>query len=296
MMKTNVKNMLLGGFIAILSTLTLHAQDTEPADSTGMPGDNFSLEGAIELFKKSESLEDFEKRLNAEDSNVNNLDLNEDDKTDYIRVVDRMEGDVHAIVLQVPIDEKESQDIAVIELEKTGAETAVLQIVGDEELYGKETIAEPYEEEATMKKGGKNGPAVAFQPVAIVVNVWLWPSVRWVYRPAYVAYVSPWRWAYYPTWYRPFRPRPWGVYHVRVRPYHAHCHFVTTRRVVRAHAIYAPHRSHATVVQTRSVTKVNGRRGRGVVRKTETTTVRGPRGKVQRQTTTVHRGGGGRRH
>ena len=29
------------------------------SDSTGLPGDNFSLEGALELFKKSESPEAF---------------------------------------------------------------------------------------------------------------------------------------------------------------------------------------------------------------------------------------------
>ena len=75
-----------------------HAQ-TE-ADSTGFDGDNFSLEGALELFKDSKSLEDFEKKLNQKENHVNNLDLNKDGDTDYIRVEDNMDGDVHAIVLQ----------------------------------------------------------------------------------------------------------------------------------------------------------------------------------------------------
>src|SRR6476619_7565877 len=75
-------------------------------DSTGLPGDNFSLEGALELFKKSESPEAFEKMLNAEDSKVNNLDLNNDGEIDYIRVVDKQKDDVRAFVLQDVVSEK----------------------------------------------------------------------------------------------------------------------------------------------------------------------------------------------
>ncbi|MEQ3662449.1 MAG: hypothetical protein ABNG96_07155, partial [Flavobacterium sp.] len=43
-------------------------------------GENFSLEGALEMFKKSNSLEEFEKLLNTEENNVNNLDLNKDEQ------------------------------------------------------------------------------------------------------------------------------------------------------------------------------------------------------------------------
>ena len=49
-----------------------------------VPGDDFSLEGALELFKKSASPEEFERILNAENSKVNNLDLNGDGNQDLI--------------------------------------------------------------------------------------------------------------------------------------------------------------------------------------------------------------------
>jgi hypothetical protein len=88
-------------------------------DSTGLPGDNFSLEAALDLFKNSASPEAFEKALNTEGNNVNNLDLNDDGDIDYIRVIDHRDGDVHTIVLQATISATESQDVAVIELEKT---------------------------------------------------------------------------------------------------------------------------------------------------------------------------------
>lgn len=279
-----------------LSAQTLYAQDTEPADSTGLPGDNFSLEGALDLFKQSDSPEDFEKRLNAPDNDVNNLDLNEDGKVDYVRVMDQMDGEVHAIVLQVPVNGDESQDVAVIELEKTGAESAILQIIGDEDIYGKQVIAEPYEEE--VKKNGRNGPSPTLAPVRIVVNVWLWPAVRYVYRPAYVAYVSPWRWGLYPTWWRPFRPHPWRAFHVRVRPHRVHYHVVSTHRVVHAHKIYAPRRTHSTVVHTRTVTHVSkgGKHGGTHVTKTKTTRVKGPQGGAVKQKKTTTGRGRGRKH
>ncbi len=107
-----------------------------------MPGDNFSLEGALEMFKTAESPEDFEAKINSESNSVNNLDLNEDGKVDYIRVIDNTDEGVHALVLQVPMSNEESQDIAVIEMEKTGPENVVLQIVGDELLYGENYLGD----------------------------------------------------------------------------------------------------------------------------------------------------------
>ena len=56
----------------VVSGMTSYGQVTDAE----VPGDNFSLEGALEVFKKSESPEEFERLLNSADSKVNNLDLN----------------------------------------------------------------------------------------------------------------------------------------------------------------------------------------------------------------------------
>jgi len=291
-MKMHWSILPLTTLFALLFSFGLYAQDSAQADSTGLPGDNFSLEAALEMFKKSESLESFEKMLNTEDNDVNNLDLNEDGQIDYVRVIDRMDGDAHAIVLQVPVSAAEAQDIAVIEIEKDGAESASLQIVGDEDIYGREVITEPFEEDA-VKNSGQHGPALQMAPVFIIVNVWGWPAVRYIYRPAYVVYVSPWRWGVYPTYWRPFRPRPWGYYHARVRPYRVHYHVVPTHRVVRAHTVYNGHRTHSTVVHTKTVTHVNTY-GNGHRAKSQTTTVRSNNGRnANRQETTVEGRRGG---
>lgn len=137
-----------------------------------------------------------------------------------------------------------------------------------------------------VKNGKDKGPAVHIAPIRIVVNVWLWPSVRFMYRPAYAVWVSPYRWRVYPAAWRPWRPHPWRRYHGWVRPYRAHCHIVTTHRVVRAHAVYTPHRRTSKVVHTRTTTVVakRGPHGATVAKKT-TTTTRGRNGHVKEKTT-----------
>jgi hypothetical protein len=282
---------LLPGVLILLATSTLKAQDQTP-DSTGLPGDNFSLQGALELFKKAGSPEEFEKLLNSEDSKVNNLDLNEDGNTDYIRVVSKKEEGVQVFVLQALVSEKESQDVAVIELEKTGKDNAVVEIVGDEDIFGEETIVEPEEGHETGFNEGfsmlAGGPNTEYSANGIIVNVWAWPCVRYVYAPSYVVWVSPFTWRAHPVWYRPWRPLAWHVYRpIRYR-YRPHYAVVTTRRVVVAPRIYKPMRVTSVTVRTRHHVAVNNYR---VTRKT--TTVKGPHGrKHTRTTTTVRR----RRH
>lgn len=286
-------------FIFILGSGQLISQTEE--GSTGMLGDNFSLEGALDVFKNSESMEAFEEALNKENNHVNNLDLNDDGDIDYIRVEDNMEGDVHAIVLQALISEDETQDIAVIEIEKTGDESATLQIVGDEDLYGKDVYVEPFEEDG--KSDSKGGPSAEYKIERIVINVWGWPSVRFVYRPTYRVYRSPYRWRVYPRAWRPWRPLTWSVYHGHRVRYHRSYHRVKTHRVVRARKIYTPKRkSSRTVVRKKTTTKVRtNKNGKTVAKKTtKTTKVKKNRngtvtGKKTKKTTKVKKGKNGKK-
>ena len=220
------------------------------ADSTGLPGDNFSLHGALDMFKKSTSLEEFEKKLNDDENGVNNLDLNNDGEIDYVQVIDKTEGNAHAIVLQVSVTETESQDVAVIEIEKNGDASAMLQIIGDEELYEANTIVEPYDE--TDLKNGKSGPMLNdLMTRKIIVNVWIWPCVKFIYAPAYVVWVSPWHWHYYPVWWKPWKPHPWYWHHRICGPYRMLYKPTNVHRVMIAHKMYAPHRKSSVVVATR---------------------------------------------
>lgn len=272
------------------------ARSQSGVDSTGLPGDDFSLQGALQLFKDAASIEDFEKSLNQEGNHVNNLDLNGDGEIDYITVVSQTEKDVHAFILRALVSSSESQDIAVIELEKTGAENAMVQIVGDEDIYGEQVIVEPAEEKGTgaidfINNSNLSGPNVSLEAdyPGIIVNVWYWPSVRFVYGPVYRPWISPFRWAYYPPWWKPWKPLRWAVWHPYRVHYHTRFSIVGTHRVIHAHRVYTPFRTTSVTVRTRNSTAVGNYR---VTRKR--TTVTGPAGNrttVKRTTVKGPRGG-----
>ncbi|SHM78248.1 hypothetical protein [Chitinophaga sp. CF418] len=259
----NIRNYFAAFIVCLGMTLTASAQEQAEQDSTGLPGDNFSLQGALDLFKQSASPEEFEKLLNSSNSKVNNLDLNEDGNTDYVRVINKKDNDVQVFILQALVSSTESQDIAVIELQKTGDNDALVQIVGDADIYGESVIAEPAEEEGNTFNytPTTHGPA-ATSPEGVVVNVWLWPCVRFVYAPAYTVWVSPWTWVSRPVWYHPWHPVPWYAYRPVRYNYARRYVVVPVRRIPPARVIYRP-------VRTTSVTVIN--RNRVVVNNYRTT-------------------------
>jgi hypothetical protein len=189
------------------------------ADSTGLEGDHLDLSAVLEIFKESESPEDFEKKLNTENSNVNNLDLDGDGEVDYIRVVDSGDSTAHVLTLQVPVNENESQDVATIELEETDEDVVEIQIVGDEELYGENYVLLP--------EAAGHGP--------LVINVVMWRPVRFMWGPRYTVWVSPWRYRAYPGWYRPWKRRTWRGYRGRVVIYRGGCRRVYRRSFTHGH-------------------------------------------------------------
>ncbi|MCF6402815.1 hypothetical protein L3C95_10305 [Chitinophaga filiformis] len=275
----NIGNYLTAFIVCVGMTLTASAQEQAEQDSTGLPGDNFSLQGALDLFKQSASPEQFEKLLNSPDSKVNNLDLNEDGNTDYIRVINKKDNDVQVFILQALVSSTENQDIAVIELQKTGENNAIVQIVGDADIYGESVIAEPAEEESNAFNytPATHGPSV-YSPEGLVVNVWLWPCVRFVYAPAYTVWVSPWTWVSRPVWYHPWRPMPWHAYRPVRYAYARRYVVVPVYRIPPARVIYRPVRTTSVTVINRNRVVVNNyRTTRGVNRYTPNRTNSGGR-------------------
>lgn len=237
-----MKTLRLKGILSMLILIAGSIAAVGQKNRIEVPGDNFSLEGALELFKKSASPQEFEQLLNSSDARVNNLDLNGDGQIDYIRVIDRNQGNVHVFILQAIVSDTESQDVAVIELEKLSNGKAILQITGDEDIYGIETIIEPTEE-VRVNAGASTARST--------VNVWAWPSVQYVYSPYYQVWVSPWGWYMRPVWWRPWRPIAYYDYYpywYSYRPYYAVCH---THRIVYAQQIYRPCRTTSVIVYHR---------------------------------------------
>jgi len=253
-----MKKLILSLFLSVLFLNISTAQ--RGAQGTGFDGDNFSLEGALEIFKQSHSIKDFERNLNTRDRHVNNLDLNFDGRIDYIRVEHKRNRNYHAIILQVPISRREIQDIAVIEIEKTGRRTAMLQIVGDDYIYGNQVIVEPI---ARGRDTYRNG----------AINVYKWPAVRHILARSYNPWISPYRYSYYPTWWSPWNQYAYLDFYPRTSFYRSHYHYVTYHRLWRVYDFYRPYRVYCPVFLTRSnnVHVINGtvRKDVNVVNKTD---------------------------
>lgn len=169
-------------------------------------------------------------------------------------------------------------------------------IIGDEDIFGEQTIVEASDEgdevaEDNMDGSGRGPSANFFETNRIVVNVFFWPGVRFVYGPAYRPWASPWKWRHYPNYWRPWRPYAWHVFHPRRVYYHRHYAVVRTHRVVAAHRIYTPYRVSSVTVRTRTTFARNNYK---VTRTTKRTVVTGPRGNTQvrkTQNTRVQRRG-----
>jgi hypothetical protein len=214
--------------LILLSTLcTGFSQGQPEQEKLNLPGDNFNLYAALKLFQESETLEGFEKSLNDESTNINNLDLNGDNKIDYIKVVDNVDGDTHNIALKVSVDQNEDQDVAVFVVQKKADGQVEVQLIGDEDLYGKDYIIEPNYETADNSAGTPNPGYVPPTPELnreIVVQsttpaqVTTWSVIRFIFVPSYVVWRSPWHWAYYPGYWRPWKPNYWHYYY----GYHYH--------------------------------------------------------------------------
>ncbi len=228
-------------FFILISISTVGYSQTP--DSLGLPGDNLNLYGVLSLFKESNNVDEFEKKLNTPDNKVNNLDLNHDGQIDYIRVIDYGKNGLHSLVLQDPITAAESQDLAVVEVEQQGNNNAHVQIVGDEDLYGKNYIIEPQDQQ---QKPTDNDTYNQSQPV--IVNVWVWPSVQFMYGSSYSYWSSPWYWGYYPPWWNPWYPMGYHAYWYGMYGYRAYHRRVYENRIIAAQTIYYGHRQASTVV------------------------------------------------
>lgn len=260
-------------FLCFSGSNAAFSQTEDEPEALGLPGDNLNLYAVLDVFQNSKTLEDFEEKLNSDQTNINNLDLNNDDKTDFIRVVSSREDKAHSIVLQVGVNEKENQDVAVINVNTNKEGKVRIQVIGDEELYGENYVVEPSNSPAkgTPNPGYKDAQTVIINnnttnntitnnttsesrysnsndalfvanALAIVVHL---------FSPTYVVYRSPWYWGYYPSYWRPWRPVFYSTYWRR------HYHYWNDYRYRRAYRIhyasfysrYRQHRAYSALVK-----------------------------------------------
>ncbi|MFK7050138.1 hypothetical protein FLACOL_02503 [Flavobacterium columnare] len=211
-------------FLTFFFLTPKYAQNMEVKETNQ---ENFNLEGALAIFKNAASLEEFEKAINEENNNVNNLDLNNDGTTDYITVEDIIDDSDHVIILSALVGDSEKQDIATLNIEKVGNDEVYIQIIGDEDLFDKNTIVEPYDisEKIMSDKGPSVGESIITR---IMINVWTWPCIRFIYAPDYRVWVSPVRWSLFPRWWKPWRPINHALFITHIYKHRGYFHRIKT--------------------------------------------------------------------
>lgn len=264
----------------VLAVPDVSESEADPAAAEAQLGDDLDLFAVLDTFKDSESVEDFEQRLNDPDAGLVNIDLNGDEEVDFVGVFEEGEGDVHVLILRAFLGEDDSQDVASIELEKKGEDVTV-QVVGDPALYGPDYIVEPDLGEAaslSTRSVLQAAHVSAPEPIAIasadaswwptlapadvdgafdlavVVVVRTWPAVHVIYGPGYVYYRSPYRYHSYPSYHRARRPVARSHYRHHTAHHRDRHRRTTHRSSTRASNVYQNNKTSSPHAQQRSAT------------------------------------------
>ena len=219
-MKTNI---FILAIFSLLQTSCISAQNVTTVNARNSDiSDNLDLRAVASIFGDASNLEDFERRLNNPNLRISNLDLNNDGRVDYLRVVESVEQRTHVIVIQAVLEADVFQDVATVEVERNNNGQVQVQVVGDVYMYGQNYIYEPI---------------YVTRPV-IYTTFWVNS-----YRP----YYSPWRWNYYPTYYQTWNPYPVYAYRRSINQcinINHDYNYVNVRRSRRAATIYDSRRSN----------------------------------------------------
>ena len=196
-------------FISLFFMNYIFAQDKTTINASNSDiSDNLDLKAVASIFGDSENLEDFERRLNDPKLKISNLDLNNDNQVDYLRVIESVEGRTHLIVIQAILEKDIFQDVATIEVEKDANNRMQVQVVGDVFMYGNNYIYEPIYVRTPM------------------IFTYFWVTN---YRP----YYSSWNWGFYPSFYYNWHPFPIYKYRRNVHScinYNHRYNYVNVRR------------------------------------------------------------------
>lgn len=273
-------------FILILGSLFMvpysaMADETVTVTATSSDiSENLDLKTVATLFGQAKDLEQFEALLNNPDSAFSNLDLNGDGEVDYLRVIETADDNRHLVVIQAVLAKDIYQDVASIFVEKDANDQIIVQVVGDEYIYGADYIIEP---------------VYIYRPL---IYDWFW-------GPSWVCWHSPYYWGYWPGWWRPYYCVDpflywdhcyWHHYHHPICSYrtghHHHHHYRPMHDRVRRNdlAHRHPDRSFATRNASRNVSNARAfeQSRRTAVRDandTRTTTSRGSATRVSTSST-----------
>lgn len=160
---------------------------------TAYAADGLDLKAVGELLKTAKDAKEFESQLN-KPGGINNLDLDEDDRVDFIKVTSEDQKGIRVMKLTAVLSSTgDLQDVATIEVEKS-ENTANVQIHGNEQIYG---------------------PHYYYHSHFGLTDALL---LYWLFSPRYTPYYSPWGWGSYPRYYgRGYTTVPVSTYRSRTR-------------------------------------------------------------------------------
>ncbi|BDS08181.1 hypothetical protein NT6N_32210 [Oceaniferula spumae] len=160
--------------------------------------DGLNLQAVTDLATKVKTAEEFEKKLNEKGNQINNLDLDEDSKVDYIKVTEINQDGQHGFSLttELSAEENEEQELCVIQFEQGADKQVTVQTHGNSHIYGNNHY---YHHRTSM------------------TDVLLWSYLISAHRP----YYSPWGYNRYPSYYSSYSPRSSAAYnnHHKAQPY-----------------------------------------------------------------------------
>ena len=205
--------------IGMWSLSILRADQTVTVTATNSDiSQDLDLKTVATLFGQAKDLEQFEQMLNNPDSAFSNLDLNADGNVDYLRVIETADQNRHLVVIQAVLAKDVYQDVASIFVEKDPESEAVtVQVIGDEYIYGSDSIIEP---------------VYIYRPV---IYDWFWGA-------SWVCWHSPFYWDYWPTWWHPYHCIAHHLYWDHCYWHHHHYPICTYRTGHHYHAHYRPMR------------------------------------------------------
>lgn len=208
---------------SVLFSSIIFAQDRTIVNASNSEiSDNLDLRALASIFGEARNLDDFERQLNDPKIQISNLDLNNDNQVDYLRVIESVERNTHLIIVQSVLGRDMYQDVATIEVEKDRNNQIQVQVVGDVYMYGRNYIYEP----------------IYVQTPLIYANFWV---------TNYHPYYSNWYWNYYPNYYYVWNPCPVFRYRNNINVYinfDNRYNYVNYRSCHRAIAVYDTQREN----------------------------------------------------
>lgn len=100
--------------IILLSSNLISAQELKIEPKNDYIADNLDLNEVLKIYEESQNLQDFERILNFPAYTISNVDMDNDGKVDYFRVIEHKEKGINTTYIQSVIGKNKYEDVAYI--------------------------------------------------------------------------------------------------------------------------------------------------------------------------------------